>query len=186
MPSRMVSYEVGKPANMTVFDCDDFHDDLERGGQANLVATIVDGARGLQGASARHARHARPYRALGPQAKEPIAHRAWILSPRRSARAIDGCPPARLRTPAGCREDSPGHTGVSTYTPTHSPTSWQKATAGPTSSYVFPSDRPRGSLGYLWAVSCEMACASASIHAAPGEDGPCGQRQPSADNAAGP
>ena len=40
---RMGSIEFGKIANMTVFDCDFLHDDIEMVAQANLVATIVDG-----------------------------------------------------------------------------------------------------------------------------------------------
>ena len=40
---RMGSIEFGKLANMTVFDCDFLHDDLEKIEQANIVATIVDG-----------------------------------------------------------------------------------------------------------------------------------------------
>ena len=40
---RMGSIEFGKIANMTVFDCDFLHDDLEKVVQANIVATIVDG-----------------------------------------------------------------------------------------------------------------------------------------------
>jgi hypothetical protein len=40
---RMGSIEFGKLANMTVFDCDFLHDDLEKVAQANIVATIVDG-----------------------------------------------------------------------------------------------------------------------------------------------
>jgi len=40
---RMGSIEFGKIANMTVFDCDFLHDDLEKVAQANIVATIVDG-----------------------------------------------------------------------------------------------------------------------------------------------
>jgi hypothetical protein len=40
---RMGSIEFGKIANMTVFDCDFLHDDIEKVGQANIVATIVDG-----------------------------------------------------------------------------------------------------------------------------------------------
>ena len=40
---RMGSIEFGKIANMAVFDCDFLHDDLEKVGQARLVATIVDG-----------------------------------------------------------------------------------------------------------------------------------------------
>ena len=40
---RMGSIEFGKIANMTVFDCDFLHDNLEKVAQANIVATIVDG-----------------------------------------------------------------------------------------------------------------------------------------------
>ena len=40
---RMGSIEYGKIANMTVFDCDFLHDDIEKVAQANLIATIVDG-----------------------------------------------------------------------------------------------------------------------------------------------
>jgi hypothetical protein len=40
---RMGSIEVGKLANMTVFDCDFLHDDIEKVAQASLAATIVDG-----------------------------------------------------------------------------------------------------------------------------------------------
>ena len=40
---RLGSIEFGKIANMTVFDCDFLHDDLEKVAQANVVATIVDG-----------------------------------------------------------------------------------------------------------------------------------------------
>ena len=40
---RMGSIEFGKLANMTVFDCDFLHDDIEKVAQANVVATIVDG-----------------------------------------------------------------------------------------------------------------------------------------------
>ena len=40
---RMGSVEFGKIANMTVFDCDFLHDDIEKVGQANIIATIVDG-----------------------------------------------------------------------------------------------------------------------------------------------
>ncbi len=40
---RMGSIEFGKIANMAVFDCDFLHDDIEKVGQANIVATIVDG-----------------------------------------------------------------------------------------------------------------------------------------------
>ena len=41
--NRMGSIEFGKLANMTVFDCDFLHDDIEKVAEANLVATIVDG-----------------------------------------------------------------------------------------------------------------------------------------------
>lgn len=37
------SIEFGKLANMTVFDCDFLHDDIEKVSQANIVATIVNG-----------------------------------------------------------------------------------------------------------------------------------------------
>jgi hypothetical protein len=40
---RMGSIEFGKLANMTVFDCDFLHDDLEKVAKANIIATIVDG-----------------------------------------------------------------------------------------------------------------------------------------------
>ena len=40
---RMGSIEFGKIANMTVFDCDFLHDDIEKVGNANIIATIVDG-----------------------------------------------------------------------------------------------------------------------------------------------
>ena len=40
---RMGSIEFGKIANMAVFDCDFLHDDIEKVGQAKVVATIVDG-----------------------------------------------------------------------------------------------------------------------------------------------
>ena len=40
---RLGSIEFGKIANMTVFDCDFLHDDIERVAQANLIATIIDG-----------------------------------------------------------------------------------------------------------------------------------------------
>ena len=40
---RLGSIEFGKIANMTVFDCDFLHDDLEKVARANVVATIVDG-----------------------------------------------------------------------------------------------------------------------------------------------
>ena len=41
--TRMGSIEVGKLANMAVFDCDFLHDDIEKVAQANIIATIVDG-----------------------------------------------------------------------------------------------------------------------------------------------
>ena len=40
---RLGSIEFGKVANMTVFDCDFLHDDIEKVAQANIVATIIDG-----------------------------------------------------------------------------------------------------------------------------------------------
>ena len=40
---RMGSIEFGKIANMSVFDCDFLHDDIEKVGKANIIATIVDG-----------------------------------------------------------------------------------------------------------------------------------------------
>ena len=40
---RMGSIEFGKLANMAVFDCDFLHDDIEKVGHANIIATIVDG-----------------------------------------------------------------------------------------------------------------------------------------------
>ena len=40
---RLGSIEFGKIANMTVFDCDFLHDDIEKVAQANIVATIIDG-----------------------------------------------------------------------------------------------------------------------------------------------
>ena len=40
---RLGSIEFGKIANMTVFDCDFLHDDIEKVAHANVVATIVDG-----------------------------------------------------------------------------------------------------------------------------------------------
>ena len=40
---RLGSIEFGKIANMTVYDCDFLHDDIEKVAEANLVATIVDG-----------------------------------------------------------------------------------------------------------------------------------------------
>lgn len=41
--NRMGSIEFGKLANMTVFDCDFLHDDIEKVGKANIIATIIDG-----------------------------------------------------------------------------------------------------------------------------------------------
>ena len=41
---RLGSIEFGKIANMTVFDCDFLHADIEKVVQSNLVATIIDGA----------------------------------------------------------------------------------------------------------------------------------------------
>ena len=40
---RLGSIEYGKLANMTVYDSDFLHDDVEKVAQANLIATIVDG-----------------------------------------------------------------------------------------------------------------------------------------------
>ena len=40
---RMGTIEFGKLANMTVFDCDFLHDDIEKVGRAKIVATIIDG-----------------------------------------------------------------------------------------------------------------------------------------------
>ena len=40
---RMGSIEFGKLANMTVFDCDFLHDDIEKVAEAKVIATIVDG-----------------------------------------------------------------------------------------------------------------------------------------------
>ena len=40
---RLGSIEYGKIANMTVYDCDFLHADIEQVAQANLLATIVDG-----------------------------------------------------------------------------------------------------------------------------------------------
>jgi hypothetical protein len=40
---RIGSIEFGKIANMTVYDCDFLHDDIEKVAQAKLVATVVDG-----------------------------------------------------------------------------------------------------------------------------------------------
>ena len=47
---RMGSIEFGKIANMAVFDCDFLHDDIEKVGKANIVATIVDGEEVYKGA----------------------------------------------------------------------------------------------------------------------------------------
>lgn len=40
---RMGTIEFGKIANMTVYDCDFLHDDIEKVACANIIATIVDG-----------------------------------------------------------------------------------------------------------------------------------------------
>lgn len=40
---RLGSIEVDKIANMTVFDCDFLHDDIEKVAKANIVATLIDG-----------------------------------------------------------------------------------------------------------------------------------------------
>ncbi len=40
---RMGTIEFGKLANMTVFDCDFLHDDIEKVAEAKVIATIVDG-----------------------------------------------------------------------------------------------------------------------------------------------
>ncbi len=40
---RLGSIEFGKIANMTVYDCDFLHDDIDKVGDAKLIATIVDG-----------------------------------------------------------------------------------------------------------------------------------------------
>ena len=40
---RMGSIEFGKLANMTVYNCDFLHDDIEKIAEANIIATIVDG-----------------------------------------------------------------------------------------------------------------------------------------------
>jgi predicted amidohydrolase YtcJ len=40
---RMGSIEFGKIANMTVYDCDFLHDDIEKVAQANIIATVIDG-----------------------------------------------------------------------------------------------------------------------------------------------
>ncbi len=40
---RLGSIEYGKIANMTVFDCDFLHDELDKIVEANIIATIVDG-----------------------------------------------------------------------------------------------------------------------------------------------
>ena len=39
----MGSIEYGRLANMTAYDCDFLHDDIEKVIQANVVAAIVDG-----------------------------------------------------------------------------------------------------------------------------------------------
>ena len=41
--NRLGSIEFGKIANMTVFDCDFLHDDIEKVAKAKIVATIIDG-----------------------------------------------------------------------------------------------------------------------------------------------
>ncbi len=41
--NRMGTIEYGKIANMTVFDCDFLHDDIEKVAQAKIIATIIDG-----------------------------------------------------------------------------------------------------------------------------------------------
>ena len=46
---RLGSIEVDKIANMTVFDCDFLHDDVEKVAKANVVATIVDGEEVFKG-----------------------------------------------------------------------------------------------------------------------------------------
>ena len=46
---RLGSIEFGKIANMTVFDCDFLHDDIEKVAQANIVATIIDGEEVFKG-----------------------------------------------------------------------------------------------------------------------------------------
>ncbi len=40
---RLGSIEFGKIANMTVYNCDFLHDDIEKVAEASVVATIVDG-----------------------------------------------------------------------------------------------------------------------------------------------
>lgn len=40
---RVGSIEVGKLANMTVYDCDFLHDSLDKVAAANILATVVDG-----------------------------------------------------------------------------------------------------------------------------------------------
>ena len=47
--SRMGSIEFGKIANMTVYDCDFLHDDIEKVAEANLIATVVDGVEVYKG-----------------------------------------------------------------------------------------------------------------------------------------
>lgn len=46
---RMGSIEFGKIANMTVYDCDFLHDDIEKVAGANLIATVVDGVEVYKG-----------------------------------------------------------------------------------------------------------------------------------------
>ena len=46
---RMGSIGFGKIANMTVYDCDFLHDDIERVAEANLIATVVDGVEVYKG-----------------------------------------------------------------------------------------------------------------------------------------
>ena len=41
--SRLGSIEFGKIGNMTVYDCDFLHDDIEKIAEANVIATIIDG-----------------------------------------------------------------------------------------------------------------------------------------------
>ena len=40
---RLGLIEFGKIANMTVFDCDFLHDDIEKVGRAKIVTTIING-----------------------------------------------------------------------------------------------------------------------------------------------
>jgi predicted amidohydrolase YtcJ len=46
---RLGSIEFGKVANMSVYDCDFIHADIEKVLEANLVATIVDGEEVFKG-----------------------------------------------------------------------------------------------------------------------------------------